>query len=274
MHKLEDILKSAKPTVPQLPSNFSEQVMSRIARLETAPARSSVSLLSLLAACFLLLIGLLAVNSILFEVQMNGSMELLSFGTRFLADTLDYIPFDLIIPAILLIGLASKMMWASKAFKKGITAVMVSCYLVTGIGGAALAATGVNERIQNTLIEGNTELPVISWFYKERARFFVKHPNFNMGRVDKLENGFAWIVDPNGKQLMVELPEGRAVQRGQFIRLAGASKNGVFKGHDMNFCHPVTAQRYYHHMSMERRPMNMHMNMRGHHRMRGRTTQQ
>lgn len=264
MDKLEDILKSARPAVPELPSNFSEQVMSAIAELEAEPARSPISFLNLVMAFFLLLIGLLSVNSILFEVQMNGSMELLSFGTRFFTDAMAYIPFDLIIPAALIIGLASKMMWASKAFKKGIAAVIISSYLITGIGGAALAATGMNERIQNTLIERKIDWPVISWFYKERARFFVKHPNFNMGRVNKVDNGFAWIVDPNGREIKVELPNGQVVQKGQYIRLAGASNNGVFKGQDMNFCHPVKVKRYFHHKPMMKHHMKMRMNMKGH----------
>ncbi len=272
MTKLEDILKSARPLVPPLPANFSERVMTEIAGLEVEPVRRVFSIFNFIAACFLLLVGVLSVNSILFEVQMNGSLELLSFGTRFLADVFGYIPFDLIIPAVLIVGLASRMMWASKAFKKGIAAVIISSYLVTGVGGAALAATGVNEKIRDTLIEGKIDWPVISWFYKERARFLEKSPHFSMGRVDKLDNGFAWIVTPTGRQVKVELPDGRVVKKGQVIRLAGSDNNGVFKGYDMNFCHPVKAQRYYHHMSMMQHHMKMHMNMKGHQQMMKRMT--
>lgn len=269
MKTFDELIKSAKPTVPELPSAFSERVMSEIVRMEAEPGKSSINLLNLLAAGFLLLIGLLSVNSIMFEVRMNGSIELLSFGTRFLTDALTYIPFDLIIPAILIIGLASRMMWASQTFKKGATTVIIGSYLITGAGGAALAATGVNERIQNTLIKGKIDWPVISWFYKERARYHINHLNFNMGRVERLSNGLAWIVDPNGKEIKVRLPEGRVVEKGQFIRLAGSIDNGIFKGHDMNFCHPVTAKRYFHRMPMMQHHMQMHgpMNMKGHHQM-------
>lgn len=265
MKAFEELMKSAKPTVPELPSNFSERVMSEIVRLEAEPGKSSINLLNLLAAGFLLLVGLLSVNSILFEVQMNGSMELLSFGTRFLTDVFTYIPFDLIIPAVLIIGLASRMMWASQAFKKGVATVIVGSYLVTGVGGAALAATGVNETIQTALIDRKIDWPVLSWLYKDRARFHVKHPNFNMGRVEKLQNRIAWIVDPNGNQIKVQLPEGNKVEKGQYIRLVGASIDGVFKGHHMNFCHPVTAKRYFHKMPMMKHHMQMQrpMKMKG-----------
>jgi len=267
VNKLEDLLKSAKPSVPPLPTDFSERVMTEIATLVVESGRSGINIFNFITACFLLLVGLLSVNSILFEVQMNGSLELLSFGTRFLADVFGYIPFDLIIPAVLIVALASRMMWASKAFKKGIAAVIVSSYLVTGVGGAALAATGMNEKILDTLIKDKIDWPVISWFYRERARFFINHPNFSMGRVDKLDNGFAWIVTPTGREVKVELPEGRVVKKGQVIRLAGSDDNGIFKGHDMNFCHPAKAQRYYHHMPMMQHHMNMQMNIKEHRQM-------
>jgi len=277
VNKLDDILKSAGPSVPKLPPNFSERVMSEIGQLEAVSirshSRSHVGLFNFIIACLLLLVGLLAVNSVLFEIRMNGSLELLSFGTRFLADIFDYIPFDLIIPAVLIVALASRMIWASKAFKKGVAAVILGSYVVTGVGGAALAATGVNERIRKTLIEDNRDWPVISWLYQERARYHVKHPNFNMGQVEKLSDGLAWIVDPNGKKIKVRLPEGQTVQKGQFIRLVGSVDNGLFKGHDMNFCHPVNAQRYYHHMPMMHRNMMMHMkDMKKHHKMMNRMT--
>jgi len=277
VNKLDDILKSARPTVPELPPNFSERVMSEIGRLEIesigSQTRSRVGLFNFIIACLLLLLGLLAFNSILFEIQMNGSLELLSFGTRFLADIFGYIPFDLIISAVLIVALASRMIWASQAFKKGVATVILGSYVVTGFGGAALAATGVNERIQKTLLEDKRDWPVISWLYKERARYHVKHPNFNMGQVEKLSDGFAWIVDPNGKKIKIRLPEGQTVQKGQFIRLVGSVDDGVFEGQNMNFCHPVNAQRYYHHMPMMHRNMMMNMkDMRKHHKMMNRMT--
>jgi hypothetical protein len=275
VNKLDDILKSARPSVPELPPKFSERVMSEIGRLEAksigSQTRSRSSLFNFIFACLLLLVGLLAFNSILFVIRMNGSLELLSFGTRFLADIFSYIPFDLIIPAVLIVALASRMIWASQAFKKGVATVILGSYVVTGVGGAALATTGVNERIQKTLIEDKRDWPVISWLYKERARYHVKHPNFNMGQVEKLSDGFAWIVDPNGKKIKIRLPEGQTVRKGQFIRLVGSVDNGLFQGHDMNFCHPVNAQRYYQHMPMMHRNMMMDMkDMREHHGMMNR----
>jgi len=277
VNKFEEILKSAKPPVPELPPNFSTRVMSEISQLEAKSiglqTRTRVGLGSFTIACLLLLLSLLTFNSILFEIQMNGSLELLSFGTQFLSDIFGYIPFDLIIPTVLVVALASRMMWVSKVFKKGVAAVIISSYLITGLGGAALAATNVNKRIQKTLTTGKIDWPLISWFYKERARYQVKHPNFNMGQVEKLSDGFVWIVDPNGRTIKVKLPEGQAVEKGQFIRIVGSVDKGLFKGNNMNFCHPVNAQRYYHHMPMMHQNKTMHMqDMRKHPKMMNRMT--
>ena len=91
MKKLEDILKAAKPAVPDLPLDFSERVMSEIENIDlgTVPmnaARQSVNWKQLAGGILLLVLALAIVNNIVFEVQMNGSMELLYFGTQFLKD--------------------------------------------------------------------------------------------------------------------------------------------------------------------------------------------
>ncbi|NQU63213.1 MAG: hypothetical protein HQ517_02860, partial [SAR324 cluster bacterium] len=86
MKKLEDILKAARPAVPDLPLDFSERVMSEVMKMDlaTAPlmsARQRIKWKQLAGSLLLLLLSLVIVNNIVFEIQMNGSIELLYFGT-------------------------------------------------------------------------------------------------------------------------------------------------------------------------------------------------
>ncbi|MBU2646502.1 hypothetical protein KKI24_17470 [bacterium] len=270
MKKLDDILRAAKPAVPDLPEDFSQQVMSRIEKLDpvAAPvirARQPVRWTPLLGGLLLLSLSLITVNNVVFEIQMNGSLEMLTFGTRFLKDVLTYIPFDLILPALIVTTLASWLMWHSNAFKRGIAAILLGSFLTTTFGGAALAATGINDRIQRVIIQEEREWPLVSWFFKERARYFVDHPNFRMGRVEKTEGLFVWIIDPRGRTSRIELPAGMQVREGQIVSLTGVASGDLFRVNSGHHCNPGRAGRYFHHMSMMNAEMNE--NMREHHRM-------
>ncbi|MFH2132950.1 MAG: hypothetical protein ABIK68_21405 [bacterium] len=270
MKKLDDILRAAKPAVPDLPEDFSQRVMSRIEKLDpvAAPviaARPPVRWTPLLGGLLLLALSLITVNNIVFEIQMNGSLEMLYFGTRFLKDVLTYIPFDLIVPALIVTALASWLMWHSNAFKRGIAAILLGSFLTTTFGGAALAATGINDRIQSVIIQEEREWPLVSWFFKERARYFVDHPNFRMGRVENTDGPFAWIIDPRGGKSRIELPAGMRVREGQIVSLTGVASGGLFRVNSGHHCNPGRAGRYFHHMSMMDTDMNK--NMREHHRM-------
>ncbi|MFH2131181.1 MAG: hypothetical protein ABIK68_12480, partial [bacterium] len=111
------------------------------------------------------------------------------------------------------------------------------------------------------------EWPLVSWFFKERARYFVHHPNFRMGRVEKTEGRLIWIIDPRGERSRIELPEGMQVREGQVVSLAGVAADDLFRVSSGHHCNPGRVGRYFHHMSMMSPGMNG--NMRGHHRMMG-----
>ena len=269
MKKLEDILKAAKPAVPDLPQDFSERVMSEVRKinLATAPliaAKQRINWKQLTAGILLLLLSLVIVNNIVFEVQMNGSVELLYFGTQFLKDIFAYFPFDLVIPAIIVTGLSSWLMWNSKVLKRGIAAIIIGSYLTTTFGGAALAATGINEQIQAAIIEEKRDWPLLSWYFKERARYFIDIPNFKMGRVEKLEGRFIWIMDPHGNKTKLELPVGMQVRKGQIISMTGVKSGDHFRVSTGRHCNQGSAGRYFHHMSTMNRGMDE--KMRKHHR--------
>ncbi len=264
MKNLDDILKAAKPPVPELPMDFSERVMSDIRKLEMAavPVNSTRQLVNwkqLIGGVLLMLIALIIVNNIVFEVRMNGSVELLYFGTRFLNDVFAYIPFDLIIPAIIVTGISAWLMWSSKALKRGIVGIIIGSYLTTVFGGAALATTGINEKIQASIVQEKRDLPLVSWFFRERARYFIDHPNFKMGRVERYDGQFCWIVDPHGHKSKIELPADMKVQKGQIIRIAGVTSGDLFRVSTGHHCNPGRVGRYFHEMSMMRPGMNKQM---------------
>ena len=261
MNKLEDILKAAKPAAPDLPVDFSEGVMSEIRKieLEVAPinsARQPVSWTQLASGILLMLLALIIVNNIIFEVQMNGSVELLYFGTHFLNDVVAYIPFDLIFPAIIVTGISAWLMWNSKALKRGIAGIIIGSYLTTAFGGAALAASGVNEKIQAAILQEKRDFPLVSWFFKERARYFIDHPNFKMGRVESFAGQFCWIVDPHGHKSKIKLPTGMGVKKGQIIRIAGVKSGDLFRVSAGHHCNPGRVGRYFHPMTMMGPGMN------------------
>ena len=264
MKNLDGMLKAAKPVVPDLPTNFSQRVMAEIEKfdLTIAPAatlRGTIRWRQLIGGVMLLALALLIVNNVVFEVKMNGSIELLYFGTQFLRDVFNYIPFDLIIPAIVVTGLSSWLVWNSKALKRGLAAIVIGSYLTSVFGGAALAATGINEQIQAALIKEKKEWPLVSWFFKERARFFVDLPNFRMGRVEKLDNQFVWIVDPHGNKTKVILPPGMRVREGQYVSLSGHASGNFFKVNSGRHCNPGRVERYFHHMPMIHQGMDEKM---------------
>lgn len=270
MKNLDSILKTAKPAVPDLPLDFSARVMTEIETIDlattsTVPSYLPVKWKQLAGGVFLLTLALVIVNNIIFEVQMNGSLEMLYFGTRFLKDVFSYIPFDLIIPAIIVTGFSSWLMWNSKAIKRGIAGIVIGSFLTATFGGAALASTGINKQIQTAVIKEKDEWPIVSWFFKERARYFIDHPNFRMGRVEQSDGKYVWIVNPQGKKFKIELPSDMMVNEGQIISVTGIESDNLFKVANGRHCDPGRVGRYFHSRSM------MHQGregkMKNHHRM-------
>ena len=271
MSDVEEKIKGAKLKVPDLPPDFSQRVMVKIDKLGVMvlPERRGSRWVRLIVGIGLLIIGLVAMNNFTFELRMNGSLEMLYFGTRFITDILRYIPWDTFLPALLITGVASWLIWKSHLVKRGIALTIAACYLVTGVGGVALANSGMNEQLQAQIVQEKREWPLISWFYKERARFFVRHPNFNMGRVVQADEKSAWVIDPYGNRLRIMLPPQTVVKNGQYLRIRGKKGGEAFMAIDVHFCGSDSVQRYFSRDGMMPGRMNKGM-MRHHRKMHGR----
>lgn len=257
MKKLTTRIKSVKPVVPELSTDFSDNILRRIEteEIEIAPvvANGYKKWFRLLTAAISLTLALIAADHMVFELSMNGSLELLYFGKSYLNDFIGYLPLDLILPFLILSGLASWLIWKSRVLKVGLSWLLLGSYLFTTIGGTALAVTGINESIQQAMVEKESNLPWFGPYYRKRARFFIRHRNFQMGRVEKVKNGTAWIVNPLGKELQVQLPPGMEVSVGQYLRLSGETKDAeIFKADRAQFCGSKRAGRYFRQGRMRR----------------------
>lgn len=273
MNNIDEILKKSKPDVPILPEAFSQKVILKIKaqNLAIKPAVTSKpesKWISLIGGLLLMLLALIFMNNTIFEVQMSGSLELLSFGTKYATDFANYLPLDMISATLLIIGGSSWLLWKSHMIKQGIALIAAGSFLVSSIGGSALATTSVNERIQSEVINQENAIPIISWFYKERARFHMDHPNVVMGKVIEQKDNSIIIQDPNGKTVKITLPSGTRVQTGQYLRLDGNQVNDGFQANAMQHCNPITAGKYFSHMGMGQHRMNKKM-MRHHRMMHG-----
>jgi hypothetical protein len=259
MKSLEERIKAAKPDVPELPAGFSDRVMARIAGEGLAelpaPAGHRRRRFSLAGAALLLAVAIVLVNGLAFELRMNGSLELLFFGTRFLGTFLSNLPLDLLVPVLLLSGLAAWLLRYGRAARLATVWVVLIAYGVTGGGGLALAQTGLNERVRDWALQDERDVPMLGPFYRHRARYRMHHRNFRMGRVLEIENGSARILTPAGEEVSVNLPPGLRPRVDEHVRLSGAPVSGRFAAERGQLCEPRRARRYFHHMRMGRGPM-------------------
>jgi hypothetical protein len=273
MKNIDEILKKSKPEVPNLPDAFSQKVILKIKtqNLEIKPAGINIpesKWISLIAGTLLMLLALIFMNNTIFEVQMSGSLELLSFGTKYASDFANYLPLDMIFATLLILSGSTWLLWKSYMIKQGIALIAAGSFLVSSIGGSALAATRVNEKIQSKIIKQENTIPIISWFYKERARFHMDHPNVLMGKVIEQTDNSIIIQDPRGKTVKITLPSGTRVKIGQYLRLDGNQVNDGFLANVMQHCNPKVASRYFSHMGMGPHRMNKKM-MENHRMMHG-----
>jgi hypothetical protein len=270
MKNIDEIIKNSKPEVPILPEDFGQNIILKI-KEQNLKIKPPVTLqpgsqwISLISGILLMLIALIFANNTIFEVQMNGSLELLSFGTKYATDFTNYLPLDMISITLLILGGSTWLLWKSHMLKQGIALIAAGSFLVSSIGGSALAATRVNERIQSEVIKQENTIPIISWFYKERARFHMDHPNVLMGKVIEQKDNSITIQDPRGKTVKIILPGGTRVQNGQYLRLDGKQVKDEFLANVMQHCNPTTASRYFSHMGMG--PHKMNKKMMKHHQM-------
>lgn len=250
MKNIDEILKKAKPEVPELPKYFAQNILQKINEqsLSIAPQKvlkSKNNWFYFTIGILLLGLALVSTNNAIFEVQMSGSLELLSFGTQYTTDFMQYLPLDMIVPTLLIISISSWLLWRSHLIKRGVAIIVAGSFLVTSVGGSALAATSINEQIQSRVINEKSDIPVISWFYKERARYHMKHPEIQMGKVIEKNSDYVVILNPYGETQKIHLPSGMEVKLGQYIRLNGKSRNGEFEAKAMQHCNPTRVGKYF-----------------------------
>lgn len=263
MIDLEKLLRSAKPTVPDLPEDFNSAVMQRIEQLETpgesASAHGRFDRIQLAVGIAALLVATLLFNYNSYEIRMNGSLELLYFGRQYLLDFFSYLPLDLLIPALLFPAISVWMFRKSGMIKRGIASLAIISYLITGVGGSALAAIGFNEQIEATISENTDRDSWLKILEHSRAKEFIHHPHVRLGKVEKLMNGKAEVITPNGKRLTIEVPPKTDVKVGQYLRVAGNENESVFSAQKVHVCHPSRVDRYFSHMKHHKKMQHHQM---------------
>lgn len=249
MIDLENLLRKARPDVPDLPDEFNSTVMQRIAKLdvptEPVPIRDPFSGIQLGIGLLALIIATLLFNYNTYEILMNGSLELLFFGRQYILDFIRYLPWDLIVSSLLLTLLSAWLLRRSGMIKRGIASLALISYLVTGVGGSALAAAGFNDQIEAALSETKESWSWLKILRHSRARQFIHHPHMKLGKVEKLTNGEAEIITPNGASLRIQMPPGTDVEVGQYVRASGIDIQSTFSAEKVHICNPSRVNRYF-----------------------------
>jgi hypothetical protein len=282
--RLERRLRAARPAVPPLGPEFAAQVMGEIKRqgLVPRPAWQVRGALWLRrgAAVAALLAAAVALNAVVFELRSNGTLELLYFGTGLLGGFVTQLPYDFLLAALLLAGTAAWLLHGADLLRgipllRGVPllgsarllrvpvawAVLVS-YGLTGAGGLSLAASGLNETVQESVLRESLQGPGLSWFYGERAVYHRPHPRFRMGRVVALADGRARLETPLGEEETVRLPPGFQAQVGDWVRLLTAADGAGLRAEQAQQCNPRRVGPYFqHHRTM--REMMQGRGMRG-----------
>jgi hypothetical protein len=269
MKNLDDLIKQAKPEVPVLPDDFSQKTLAYIQNWELIEKKQIQSTSKyqwghIFSGVILLISALIFTNNAIFEIQMNGSLEMLSLGSDFIVGAIRYFPFDLVIPVLLMTTLASWLLWRSRLIKKSITTIVTGCFLVTSVGGTALASTNLNEQIQDKVVKNKNEIPLISQFYRNRAIFLVKHPNFQMGRVIEHKGKRITIKTPHGELIDIFLPKDTTVIQGKYFRFSGQKTDTGFQVNRLQHCNSKRGDRYFTHM--EKMKEHMGEKMQEHHK--------
>jgi len=249
MKTIDQLLKSAKPQVPELPADFSEKIMLRIEKEQVsilpATALRRLQKLKVMMGLGALFCAIILFSYNFYELRMNGSLELLYFGTQYLGDFLGYLPWDLILPSLLLAAFSTWMINKANFLKKGIAVTAIVTYLLTGVGGAAIAATGFNEQIEEGITRKEKDWPWIGMFHHHRAMEFIQHPNFKLGKVEEILNGTVKLITPNGESVTIRMPENVQVEEGQILRISGQGKQAVFTAQKVHICNPNRVMRYF-----------------------------
>ncbi len=249
MPTLDERLKAARPEPPRLPEGFARRVMDEIqARglpIRSAPLRHRAWWMAGAAAC--VLAGMALTNAFLFELRSNGSLELLEFGTRFLTGFLARVPYDFLAAAAVLAALSGLLVRRGHILRARVAWVLLLSYGMTGLGGLALAGSGLNEELQTQVYAERLDWPGLHWFYRQRAHFMAPPDRFRFGLVTQVDDGNAVLFSPMGDQISVTLPPGFRVQVGDHVRLSGQEEGGRFRAEHAQLCQPGRGQRYFMH---------------------------
>jgi hypothetical protein len=246
---LEERLKAAKPEPPRLPEGFAARVLGDIQarRLAIRPAPQRHRAWWLAAALAAVLGAMALTNAFVFELRSNGSLELLAFGSRFLTGFLARIPYDLLAAAAALAALSGLLMRRGRVVHTRVAWVLLVTYGVTGIGGLALAGSGVNEELQTQVYAERMDWPGLHWFYRQRAHYLAPPAQFRFGLVTQVNEGSVVLLSPMGDEVTVDLPPGFRAQVGDHVRLGGRPEAGRFQADDAQLCQPGRANRYFMH---------------------------
>lgn len=256
MERSEERIRAARPAVPHLPPDFAAQVMAEIERqgLAIRPAwrvRAPVWLGR--AACVAALaVAVLALNAAAYQFRSSGTLELLYFGTRLLGGVVSGLPYDLLLTVLLLGGAAAWLIRYARVARVPVAWAVIISYGLSGAGGLALAASGVNETVQDAVLSGAADVPGLDWFYGRRAMYHRPDPRFRMGRVIAQEGRTVRLETPLGDEETVLLPPGTQVQPGDMVRLITAPGDATLRADAVQLCRPASVQHYFHHRQMMR----------------------
>lgn len=256
--RLEELLKASRPGTPDLPPDYSLRVMETIQRegLAVRPKwvhqlRRGTRRAAILAA---LLAGVVFSDALAFEVSINGSLELLHFGTRYLGDFLAKLPLDLLLGSLLFTTLAAWLMAGGGPVRARMAWVVLFSYALSATGGATLAETGINEVLQETVVSKAPEMPVLGHFFRRRARYATPHPHLRMGRVTGVENGTATLITPDEETVEVKLPRDFRPRVDEHLRLRGMMRDRKFQVEEGQRLPPRRLGRYFRHHRRMHRP--------------------
>lgn len=254
---LEGRLRNAKPDTPELPPHFALEVMEAIERegVSIRPVWRGLLLLwgRRAAGVAGLLVAAALVNAAVYDLRVNGGLELVFFGGRFMNAFLAALPWDLMLGALAAGLAAGFLLRIGKTARVRMAWVIIVSYAISLGGGTALAGTGVNQAFHDLVEEGQSLPGPLHWFYATRARYRRPHPGFRIGRVISVKNGTAMLETPLGEKIAVTLPPGFRTAKGQHLRMAGETvRDGFVAGLAMR-CGEDQVRPYFHHARMMRR---------------------
>ncbi len=262
----DKLLKSAKHNTPPLPVNFSATLMKEIDKRKLVIKQVKKSVLknavNLILSILTVLTGIILINAVIFEIKMNGSLELLNFENEFILDFLSQVPYDLIFySAAFIIGGILFLRTNERLQQIAITNLSIIVVIISGIGGTALANSGVNENLQELELQGEINIPLMHHFYVNRARYDLAHNNVMIGLVKKVSENTAFIETPSGENINILLPEGTNVKQGEYIRIKGTKNSlNAFNAEIIQHCNSEKIRKYYnHHQNMDKHHGMMNM---------------